>query len=85
MDRVPDGPVAPDPAEAVLLARERVWVADTACYYAHRRFQQSGSAADREAWEARRRASDEAVEALRACEAAALRAAERGPARPPEG
>ena len=62
------GPADRDTAEAVRQARERVWVADTACYYAHRRFQQSRGAADREAWAMRRRECEAAVEALRQAE-----------------
>ena len=67
-DDAPDGTAVPDAAAGVRRARERVWVADTACYYAHRRFLQSGTTADREAWEARLRECVAAVEALRRAE-----------------
>ncbi len=57
-------------------ARRRVWAADTACYYAHRRLVQSGAEADRAVWRERSEESDAAHAALREAEAELARAAE---------
>ena len=39
------------PEGAARSARQRLWAADVACYYAQRRFSQTGRAADRLIWE----------------------------------
>jgi hypothetical protein len=56
-------------------ARRRVWAADTACYYAHRRLVQSGAEADRAVWQERNEESEAAHAALREAEAELAQAA----------
>lgn len=60
-------------------ARQRLWAADVACFYAKRRFDQSGRDADRQVWRARTQEAREAATALEAAEEALLRL----PAPPP--
>lgn len=51
-------------------ARRQLWATDTACYYAHRRYAQSRSEADRRLWVARNGESGRAVEELEEAEQA---------------
>lgn len=51
-------------------ARRRLWAADVACYYAQRRFNQTGRAADRLIWESCRQETQNALTAVREAERA---------------
>ena len=46
-------------------ARQRLWAADVACYYAQRRFSQTGRAADRLIWESCQQETQKALTAVR--------------------
>jgi mannose/cellobiose epimerase-like protein (N-acyl-D-glucosamine 2-epimerase family) len=54
-------------------ARRRCWDTDTACFYAKRRFDQSGRDEDRLVWRDREQEAREAATALEAAEEALLR------------
>ena len=54
-------------------ARQRVWAADTTCYYAHQRYVQSGSKADQAVWRIRSKESEAAVTELQKAEQARAR------------
>jgi len=58
---------------AVREARQRVWAADTTCYYAHQRYVQSGSKADQAVWRIRSKESEGAVAELQKAEQALVR------------
>lgn len=58
----PDGVARP--------ARQRLWAADVACYYAQRRFSQTGRSADRLIWESCQRETQNALAAVREAERA---------------
>ena len=60
----------PAPAGAARSARQRLWTADVACYYAQRRFSQTGRAADRLIWESCRQETQKALAAVREAERA---------------
>jgi hypothetical protein len=51
-------------------ARQRLWAADVACYYAQRRFSQTGRAADRLIWESCQQETQNALAAVREAERA---------------
>lgn len=59
--------------QTVRAARRRLWAADVACFYAQRRFDQSGRDADRKIWQARTQEVREAAAALETAEEAILR------------
>ena len=58
---------------AVREARQRVWAADTTCYYAHQRYVQSGSKADQAMWRIRSKESEATVAELQRAEQALAR------------
>ena len=58
---------------AVREARQRVWAADTTCYYAHQRYVQSGSKADQAVWRIRSKESEATVAELQRAEQALAR------------
>ncbi len=68
--------VAPKPsADAVALAaRQRLWAAAVACYYAQKRFSQTNTEADCRFWQNAQQEVRRAVTALEAAEQALLRA-----------
>ena len=49
-------------------ARQRLWAAGVACYYAQRRFSQTGRAADRLIWESCQQETQNALAAVREAE-----------------
>lgn len=51
-------------------ARQRLWAADVACYYAQRRFSQTGRDADRRIWESCQQETQKALAAVREAERA---------------
>ena len=57
-------------AAAVRSARQRLWAADAACYYAQKRFSQTENGKDRLLWEKHQKESQEALAAVRAAEEA---------------
>jgi len=59
---------------AVREARQRVWTADTTCYYAHQRYVLSGSKADQAVWRIRSKESEAAVAELQRAEQALAKA-----------
>ena len=54
--------------EAARSARWRLWAADIACYYAQRRFSQTGKATDRRIWESCQQEMQAAVASVREAE-----------------
>jgi hypothetical protein len=61
-------------ASAVRSARQRLWAADAACYYAQRRFSQTENPKDRLIWERYQKEGQEALVAVRAAEKVLARA-----------
>ncbi len=59
-------------------ARQRLWAADVACYYAQRRFSQTGKAADRIMWEGCQEETQKALVAVREAGRALARRQARG-------
>jgi len=58
------------PEGAARSARQRLWAADVACYYAQRRFSQTGRDADRRIWESCQQETQKALAAVREAERA---------------
>jgi len=54
--------------DAARSTRQRLWAADVSCYYAQRRFSQTGRAADRRIWESCQQETQAALAAVRAAE-----------------
>ena len=61
-------------------ARQRVWAAESACYYAHRRYVQSGAEADQAVWLTRNKERVAAVAGLQRAERTLAEARERADA-----
>jgi len=51
-------------------ARQRLWAADVACYYAQRRFSQTGKATDRRTWESCQQETQNTLSSVREAERA---------------
>ena len=49
-------------------ARQRLWAADVACYYAHQRYLRTGDDSHRRIWQEREQESRAAADALREAE-----------------
>ncbi len=64
--------VSPNPsADAIVsAARQRLWAAEVACYYAQKRFSQTGAAVDRLLWQDDQEEVSRAVASLEAVEQA---------------
>ncbi len=77
----PERLVAPRPSADALAraARQRLWAAEVACYYAQKRFSQTGAAVDRLLWQDDQEEVRRAVTALEAAEQALLRAVASSP------
>jgi len=75
----PDRFVAPRPSADARAARQRLWAAEVACYYAQKRFSQTGAAVDRRLWQDDQEEVRRAVTALEAAEQAILRSEAASP------
>ncbi len=77
----PERLVAPRPSGNAVAraARQRLWAAEVACYYAQKRFSQTSTEADRRFWQDAQQEVRRAVTALEAAEQALLRSGAASP------
>ena len=62
----------------VTAARHQVWAADVACFYAQKRFSETGTPSDRRLWQERQEDARRAVASLEAAEQALARTLNKG-------